>query len=64
MCYQGFCRNPSCTSSTSCNCGGTSTPAPTGTPQPTLPQSGTDWPTVVGAGFGILVVLGSIILAL
>lgn len=60
VCYQGSCRNPECTSSTSCVCGGTST----STPAPSLPQSGTDWPTIAGAGIGILVIIGSLLLAL
>jgi hypothetical protein len=29
-----------------------------------LPSSGTDWPTVVGGGVGILVIIGSLLLAL
>lgn len=60
ICYQSFCRNPSCTTSTNCVCSGT--PNPTATP-PTLPQSGTDWPTTVGAGIGILTIIGSLLLA-
>lgn len=32
MCYQGFCRNPSCTSSVSCNCN--QSPSPTAKPAP------------------------------
>ena len=39
----------------------TSTPTPT---QPALPQSGTDWPTVLGIGIGILTIVGSLLLAL
>jgi hypothetical protein len=63
VCYQGFCRNPSCTSNTSCTC--PDTPAPTATPgQPELPQSGTDWPTYAGIGLGIFVILASILLAI
>lgn len=61
ICYQGFCRNPSCTTSTNCVCSGT--PGPSSTP-PTLPQSGTDWPTTVGIGVGIITILGSLLLAL
>ncbi|HTK03289.1 MAG TPA: hypothetical protein VL401_00775 [Alphaproteobacteria bacterium] len=65
ICSQGFCRNPSCTSSTSCNCPGGPTHTPTPTPTaPALPQSGTDWPTVAGFGMGILVIFGSLLLAL
>lgn len=61
VCYNGFCRNPSCTSSTNCVCSGTAAPS---TPAPTLPQSGTDWPTIATGFVGILVILGSLILAL
>jgi len=68
ICYNGYCRNPNCTSETDCTCStSTSTPAPSGTlasTQPTLPQSGTDWPTVIGIGIGILTIIGSLLLAL
>ena len=72
VCSGGFCRNPNCTSSTNCVCSSTTpTPTPTGssTPTPTpiapaLPQSGTDWPTTLGIGIGILAIIGSLILAL
>lgn len=60
ICYNGLCRNPSCTSSTNCVCG---TSAPTPTP-PTLPKSGTDWPTVAGIGVGVFAVISSILLAI
>ncbi len=46
---------------------GTATPQGTGTPaptQPSLPSSGTSWPTLVGAGLGIFVILGAFLLAL
>lgn len=41
------------------------TVAPTsqGTPQP-IPETGTDWPTLVGAGLGIIVIIASILIAL
>jgi hypothetical protein len=61
-CYQGFCRNPSCPTETDCACPGTSAPTPTPT-TPSLPESGTSWPTLVGSGIGILVILGSLLLA-
>ncbi len=68
VCYQGFCRNPSCTGSTTCGCGtSTSTPIPGGsgsTSAPSLPDSGTTWPTWIGVGIGIFVILGSLILAI
>lgn len=46
---------------------GTSIPniaSPTPTPEAGLPESGTGWPTFVGIGFGILIIFGSILLAL
>lgn len=59
---------------------GTATPTPTNSATPTstssstpvsstatpasLPQSGTSWPTLMGAGLGILVILGSLLLVL
>lgn len=43
--------------------GSTTAPTPTPTP-PSLPQSGTDWPTIVGAGLGVFVIIGSLLLAL
>jgi uncharacterized repeat protein (TIGR01451 family) len=57
----GNCRNPSCQTSTNCVC---ATTPPAGTPAPTLPESGVDWPTYIGAALGILVIMTSIILAL
>ena len=44
----------------------TNTPAMTMTPTPTkppIPDTGTGWPTYVGAGLGILVIIGSFLLA-
>lgn len=65
VCFQGFCRNPSCPSQTSCACPGgpTSTPTPTGT-QPSLPNAGTSLPTIFGIGLGSLLLIGAIFLAL
>ncbi len=61
ICYQGFCRNPSCAANTDCVCtGATATP----TSQPSLPNSGTGWPTVFGIGVGVVTILGSLLLAL
>lgn len=57
----GFCRNQACQSETDCVCNGT--PAPTAS-QPSLPNSGTEWPTLFGMGLGILVIIGSLLLAL
>lgn len=62
LCYQGFCRNPSCTSATNCTCTiALATPTPT---PPALPESGTDWPTIFAAATGIFVIFASILLAI
>lgn len=68
VCSNGLCRNPSCLNATNCLCG-TSTPsgtivAGTSTPAPELPQSGTSLPALIGAGAGILLLLGAFVLAL
>lgn len=42
----------------------TATATGTGTAAPSLPSAGTSWPTIVGIGVGILVIVGSILLAL
>ena len=42
----------------------TPTPKGTGTPAPELPASGIDWPTIAGAWVGVMVILGSLLLAL
>ncbi|HCR35537.1 TPA: hypothetical protein DIU22_00630 [Candidatus Woesebacteria bacterium] len=66
MCYKtsgattGSCRNTSCLTETDCLC---PVPTSTATSQPELPSVGTTWPTIVGTGFGILVILGSLLLA-
>lgn len=59
VCYQGFCRNSSCATETDCTCAGT--PAPT---EASLPNSGTSWPTIFSAILGILVIGGSLLLAI
>lgn len=65
FCYQGYCRNSSCPSQTSCSCPGTSTTTPTPTTtQPSLPDAGTSLPTIFGIGLGSLLLIGAIILAL
>lgn len=71
MCYiasgatVGMCRNTQCLPETDCTCA-IATNAPTAGPttQPTLPVVGTTWPTILGTGFGILVIIGSLLLAL
>ena len=65
VCYQGFCRNPSCVTKSNCSCGTTSTTAPTTAPtQAALPDSGTGWPSIFGMGLGVMVIIGSLFLAL
>lgn len=71
MCYiatgatTGNCRNTTCQTDSDCICAtATPTPKPTGTPLAELPQSGVDWPTVAGAWIGVMVILGSLLLAL
>lgn len=56
----GNCRNTQCLSETDCTCPIAEVPS---TPAPTLPEVGTGWPTIVGSAFGILVLLGSLLLA-
>lgn len=79
-CYNGFCKNPSCPTDGDCVCsGGGATPTPTSggesmataTPtsaslaeEPALPDAGTSLPTIIGVGIGILLLLGSLLLAL
>lgn len=65
----GNCRNPQCLLESDCTCAvatrtPTTTPASTSTAQPNLPDAGTSWPTIVGTVFGIVVILGSVLLAL
>lgn len=68
----GTCRNSQCLSETDCACAVTTiapTTAPTylaeaPTEAPSLPDAGTTWPTILGTGFGILVIIGSLLLAL
>ena len=38
--------------------------SPGATAQPSLPDAGTSWPTIVGLGIGVLLLLGSLLLAL
>ncbi len=69
----GNCRNTQCLSETDCTCT-VVTSAPTTTPTylaevpatsaPSLPDAGTSWPTIMGTGFGILVIIASLFLAL
>ncbi len=70
----GNCRNSQCLTETDCTCAVvTATPTITAGPTylaeaptdaPTLPEAGTSWPTLLGTGFGILVIIGSLLLAL
>lgn len=62
----GSCRNTSCLSETDCTCPvatATSTTTTSIAEEPELPDAGTSWPTLVGTAFGILILLGSLLLA-
>jgi hypothetical protein len=65
LCYQGFCRNPSCSGSLNCVCSGgaTSSPTPTPTNMP-VPVSGSGLETIAGVVVGVFAVVGSLLLAL
>ena len=78
VCYVGVCRNPSCTTDSSCLCAtGTPTPSPTvtatstpiaqvttSTPTPELPQAGVSAPTIMGVLVSAILIVGALILAL
>ena len=71
MCYiasgatTGNCRNTQCLSEIDCTCATATSTATAGpTTEPSLPVVGTSWPTILGTGFGILVIIGSLLLAL
>ena len=71
MCYipsgstTGNCRNTQCLTESDCTCAvATSTATVKPTAEASLPVVGTSWPTLVGTGFGILVIIGSLLLAL
>ncbi len=70
----GTCRNTQCLSETDCLCSfatatSTATPVylaediPVSTDQPSLPEVGTTWPTILGTVFGVVVILTSLLLA-
>lgn len=65
----GNCRNAQCQTESDCTCSvATTTPTsiaqgPTPT-APSLPEAGTSWPTILGAVFGVVVILGSLLFAL
>ena len=73
----GYCRNTQCTSQSNCLCPtttptttATATPTATSvivyaspTEQPTLPEAGTTLPTIIGTALGVLVIIGSLLLA-
>lgn len=42
----------------------TKTPTPEPTEEPALPDAGTSWPTIIGAGAGVLILVFSLLLAL
>lgn len=61
-CSGGICRNPSCTNDTNCVCD--TAVNPTSTPEPSLPVAGTSWPTILGIGGGVLLIVFAFALAL
>ena len=61
ICYQGFCRNPDCVTSTSCSCAGAPVPTPTA---PILPNAGIGLPTILTLGVGAILVITSLALIL
>src|SRR5260221_5464662 len=79
VCYVGDCRNPSCTTSSTCLCA-TVTPSPTATPTgtatatpiavqsptatPVLPTAGSVTPTILGVAAGAILLIASIALVL
>lgn len=58
----GNCRNSQCLTETDCTCAVAVVTTPPA--EPTLPVVGTSWPTIVGSVFGVIVILGSLLLAL
>ena len=52
--------SPTPTKTSTASASATKTPTPT---NPPIPETGTGWPTYVGAGLGILVIIGSFLLA-
>lgn len=60
----GNCRNTQCLTETDCTCAVATTSATVAPTQPSLPVVGTSWPTLLGTGFGVLVIIGSLLLAL
>lgn len=58
----GNCRNTQCLTESDCTCPVAVVTTPPA--EPTLPEVGTKWPTIIGSVFGILVILGSLVLAL
>ena len=57
----GNCRNTQCLTETDCLC---PNPTSTATSTPSLPVVGTSWPTLLGTSLGVLVIIGSLLLAL
>ena len=61
-CSNGLCRHPDCVSESDCNCA-VATATPTGE-APELPEAGVSTPTLIGAGFGALLLLAAFLLAI
>lgn len=70
MCYiasgatTGSCRNTQCLSESDCLCAVATSTSTAKATQPSLPVVGTSWPTILGTVFGVLVIIGSLLLAL
>lgn len=59
----GNCRNTQCLTESDCICNlPSATPTITSTPQ--LPEAGTSWPTILGIGTGVLILIASLLFAL
>ena len=56
VCQGGMCRNPSCSSETDCTCAASVAPT-----APTLPQAGSDMPTIVLLSMGTIILITGLI---
>ncbi len=56
VCQSGMCRNPSCSSETDCTCAASVAPT-----APTLPQAGSDMPTIVLLSMGTIILITGLI---
>jgi len=56
ICQDGMCRNPSCSGETDCTCASAVVPT-----TPTLPQAGSDMPTIVLLSMGTIILLAGLV---